>query len=184
MLSQVPGAACSSLPDRGTDRGTLLAATVLPVHTGALVLCAPGIALAAGAVALSSRTRSGLFAAGSQRCSCRPSSCSRSSSANLADEDWRSLASAVKRVKGGRETVVVVPGALTGRLRLLRALRRYDELARGRRSLDRRRERRRRRRSRRPPAWSDAPTTPSSGSSSTARTCGCSTGCGHNPGDG
>ncbi len=25
------------------------------------------------------------------------------------DEDWRSLASAVRRVKGGRETVVVVP---------------------------------------------------------------------------
>ncbi len=88
---------------------TLLAAVALPVFTGALVLCAPGLALAAGAaVPLLSPTR-GLAWAGlalllvasvvtvAARLSAPPR------------EDWRALASAVVRVRGPRETVVVVP---------------------------------------------------------------------------
>ena len=89
--------------------GTLLAAVVLPVYVGgALVLCAPGISLAAGAAVPLLRSRRALVVAGAAlvvvsavtvtaRIVARPS------------EDWRALATAVRRVRLPQETVVIVP---------------------------------------------------------------------------
>jgi mannosyltransferase len=88
---------------------TLLAAVALPVFTGALVLCAPGVALAAGAAVplLSSdheRLRAGiavLVVASAVTIAVRLTS--------APPENWRGLAAAVKRESRAQETVVVVP---------------------------------------------------------------------------
>jgi len=88
---------------------TLLAAVVLPVHAGALVLCAPGIALAAGAaVPLLSPAR-GLVWAGLAVLLTASAVTIAVRLTAPADEDWRALAAAVERVRGARETVVIVP---------------------------------------------------------------------------
>lgn len=87
---------------------TLLAAVALPVHVGALVLCAPGLALAAGAATLLVTSRSLLWAA----VLVLLASSAAVTVARLtapANEDWRGLAAAVKRVRGPGETVVVLP---------------------------------------------------------------------------
>ncbi len=88
---------------------TLLAAVALPVYAGALVLCAPGIALAAGAaVTLLSPARGRIWAglavlliASAVTVAVRLTS--------APNEDWRALTKAVKHARGARETVVVVP---------------------------------------------------------------------------
>jgi len=89
--------------------GTLLAAVALPVHAGALVLCAPGVALAAGAAAALLTPVRGLLWTGLGLLLV-------SSAVTIAvrlesgpAEDWQALAAAVKRVRGVHETVVVVP---------------------------------------------------------------------------
>lgn len=88
---------------------TLLAAIVLPVHAGALVLCAPGIALAAGAAApLLSRARELVWAGLAVLLVASAATVAVRLNAQPA-EDWRALAAAVERVRGERETVVVVP---------------------------------------------------------------------------
>ncbi len=88
---------------------TLLAAVALPVHTGALVLCAPGIAIAAGATAPVLATVRGLVATGLTLLLVASAVTIAVRLSAPADEDWRALATAVKRVRGPRETVVVVP---------------------------------------------------------------------------
>ena len=88
---------------------TLLAAVALPVYAGPLVLCAPGIALAAGAaVPLLSPTR-GLVAAGLAVLLVASAVTIAVRLTSSPEEDWRALASAVTRVRGARETVVIVP---------------------------------------------------------------------------
>ncbi len=88
---------------------TLLAAIVLPIFPGALVLCAPGIALAAGAVApLLSPTR-GLVWAGIALLLVSSGATIAWRLSSAPAEDWRALAGAVGRVRLSRETVVVVP---------------------------------------------------------------------------
>ena len=88
---------------------TLLAAVALPVYTGALVLSAPGIALAAGAVTpLLARDR-GLVWAGVAVLVVASAVTIAARLSMPADEDWKALAAAVKRVQAPRETVVVVP---------------------------------------------------------------------------
>jgi mannosyltransferase len=88
---------------------TLLAAVALPVFTGALVLCVPGLALAAGAaVPLLSPTR-GLVWAGLAVLLVASTATIAVRLSASPEEDWRALASAVTRVLGTRETVVVVP---------------------------------------------------------------------------
>jgi mannosyltransferase len=88
---------------------TLLAAITLPIFPGALVLCAPGIALAAGAVApLLSPTR-GLVWAGIALLLVSSGATIAWRLSSAPAEDWRGLARAVKRVRLDRETVVVVP---------------------------------------------------------------------------
>jgi len=88
---------------------TLLAAVALPVHAGALVLCAPSVALAVGAVALLLSPTRGLVAAGLAVLLLFSATTISVRLRQPVDEDWRSLAAAVKRVRGPRETVVVVP---------------------------------------------------------------------------
>jgi len=88
---------------------TLLAATALPVHVGALVLCAPGLALAAGATAAVLATVRGLVVTGLGILLVVSAAALAMRLSAPADEDWRALAAAVKRVRGARETVVVVP---------------------------------------------------------------------------
>ncbi|MSO96173.1 MAG: hypothetical protein EXQ81_10365 [Thermoleophilia bacterium] len=88
---------------------TLLAAVALPVHAGALVLCAPGIALAVGATGLLLSTVRGLVAAGLGLLLIASTATIAMRLSQPVHEDWRALAAAVKRVKGPRETVVVVP---------------------------------------------------------------------------
>lgn len=87
----------------------LLAAVVVPVYVTPLVLSAPGLALAAGAVAPVLAQSRGLVWAGlaavlmwsavvvSVRVTREPA------------EDWRAVAVAVRQVRGPRETVVVLP---------------------------------------------------------------------------
>ena len=88
---------------------TLAAATVLPVYMGALVLCAPGIALAVGAVApVLARTR-GLLWAGFALLAVAAAVTLGWRLTRPATEDWRALAAAVHRVRQPEETVVVVP---------------------------------------------------------------------------
>ena len=88
---------------------TLLAAIALPVYVGALVLCAPGIALAAGATAALLGTVRGLVWAGLAVLLVASAATIAVRLSAPVDEDWRALAAAVKRVRGPRETVVVVP---------------------------------------------------------------------------
>jgi mannosyltransferase len=88
---------------------TLLAAVALPVHAGALVLCAPGIALAVGATGLLLSPVRGLVAAGIAVLLMTSATTIAMRLSRPVDEDWRALAAAVKRVKGPGETVVVVP---------------------------------------------------------------------------
>jgi mannosyltransferase len=88
---------------------TLLAAVALPVYAGALVLCAPGIALAAGAaVPLLSPAR-GLVSAGLAVLLVASAVTIAVRLTSGPEEDWRALAAAVKRERGARETIVIVP---------------------------------------------------------------------------
>ena len=87
---------------------TLLAAVALPLHAGALVLCAPGVALAVGAVALFLSPVRGLVAAGLAVLLMASTVTISARLLQPVDEDWRALAAAVKRVKGPKETVVVL----------------------------------------------------------------------------
>ena len=89
--------------------GTLLAAVALPVHTGALVLCAPGIALAAGAAAPVLATVRGLVVTGLGLLLVASAVTIAVRLTAPVEEDWRALATAVRQVRGPRETVVVVP---------------------------------------------------------------------------
>ena len=90
---------------------TLLAALAMPVHAGALVLAAPGIALAVGAAApLLSPTR-GLVAAGTALLVVASTATITTRLTRPVDEDWRSLAAAVRSVRGAKETVVVIPAS-------------------------------------------------------------------------
>ena len=88
---------------------TLAAAAVLPVYTGALVLCAPGIALAVGAVAPVLARTHGLLWAGIALLVVSAGGSVGWRVTRPATEDWRALAAAVERVRQPRETVVVVP---------------------------------------------------------------------------
>lgn len=88
---------------------TLLAAIALPVYVGALVLCAPGIALAAGATAALLAPVRGLVLTGLGILLVASATTIAVRQSAPVDEDWRALATAVKRVRGVRETVVVVP---------------------------------------------------------------------------
>ena len=88
---------------------TLLAAVVLPVHVGALVLCSPGVALAAGAAAVILSPTRGLVAAGLAVLLAASAIVITVRLTAQPDEDWRGLAAAVKRVRGPKETVVVLP---------------------------------------------------------------------------
>jgi len=88
---------------------TLVAATGLPVFSGALVLAAPGIALGTGAavtlVSGDGRLRWGVLALLGLACAATITLRLTAS----PREDWRALAAAVERVRGDDETVVVVP---------------------------------------------------------------------------
>ena len=88
---------------------TLLAAVALPVFAGALVLCAPGVALASGAVVpLLSSSRERLLAGFTVLLIASVVTIGVRL-ASAPEEDWRALAAAVKREPGANETVVVVP---------------------------------------------------------------------------
>ncbi len=88
---------------------TLLAAIALPVYVGALVLCAPGLALAAGAVAPLLSPVRGLVWAGLAVLLVGSAAAIAARLSAPPVEDWRALARAVERVRGPHETVVVVP---------------------------------------------------------------------------
>jgi mannosyltransferase len=87
----------------------LLAALVLPVFTSALVLCAPGLALAAGAAVPLLAPVRGLVWAGVALLVVSAAVTTADRLHQPPDQDWRALTAAVKRVRGGNETVVVVP---------------------------------------------------------------------------
>ncbi len=88
---------------------TILAAAAMPVHAGALVLTAPGVALAVGAAVLPLSPTRGLAAAGVALLLVASAVTITTRLTRPVDEDWRALAAAVKRVRGPRETVVVLP---------------------------------------------------------------------------
>lgn len=88
---------------------TLAAATVMPVYMGALVLCAPGIALAVGAVAPMLSPSRGLLWAGIALVVVSGAATVGWRLTRPATEDWRALTKAVQRVQQPKETVVVVP---------------------------------------------------------------------------
>ena len=88
---------------------TLIAAVALPVHAGALVLCAPGLALAVGAVAILLSPARGLAAAGVAVLLIASAATVSARLLRPVAEDWRALAAAVKSVRGPKETVVVLP---------------------------------------------------------------------------
>jgi len=88
---------------------TLAAALVVPVYMGALVLCAPGIALAVGAVAPALERARGLLWAGIALLAVSAAVTLGWQLTRPASQDWRSLAAAVQRVRQPDETVVVVP---------------------------------------------------------------------------
>ena len=89
---------------------TLLAAVALPVYAGAaLVLCAPGIALAAGPVARTLSEVRGLVWAGLVLLLVASAAVTTVRLSTETGQDWRALARAVTRVRGVHETVVVVP---------------------------------------------------------------------------
>ncbi len=87
----------------------LLAALVLPVFTSALVLCAPGLALAAGAAAQLLTPVRGLVWAGVALLLASAAVTTADRLHDAPDQDWRALTAAVQRVRGDNETVVVVP---------------------------------------------------------------------------
>ena len=87
----------------------LLAALALPVFTGALVLCAPGLALAAGAVVPLLSPVRGLVWAGLALLLVSSMLTAADRLRETPDQDWRTLTVAVKRVRADHETVVVVP---------------------------------------------------------------------------
>ena len=88
---------------------TILAAAALPVFpTPALVACAPGIALAAGAACRLVSDATVLWIAAG--CVLAVSAVTVGAVvASEPEEDWHALASAVHRVQGDRESVVVLP---------------------------------------------------------------------------
>ena len=88
---------------------TLLAAVAMPVHVGALVLTAPGVALAVGAAVLPLSPTRGLAAAGVAVLLVASAATIAARLTRPADEDWRALAAAVERVRAPKETVVVIP---------------------------------------------------------------------------
>ena len=113
-----PGSASSSRRLIGAPiAATLVAAAALPVHVDALVLCAPGVALAVGAVAIPLSPIRGLVAAGVAVLLFASAITIAVRQTADVDEDWRALAAAVKRVKGPKETVVVLPEAHAQRSR-------------------------------------------------------------------
>ncbi len=87
----------------------LLGALATTVHpTTALVLCAPGIALAAGGVTgIAADRRTAWIGAAALAASSLVAVGVLLTTREA--EDWRALAAAVKRVRGPRETVVVLP---------------------------------------------------------------------------
>jgi len=88
---------------------TVLAAIALPVHTGALVLSAPGIALAAAASARLLTGTRGLVWAGLALLLVASATTLAARLTTAPSEDWRALAAAVRSVRGTHETVVVIP---------------------------------------------------------------------------
>lgn len=88
---------------------TLLAAVLLPVRADALVLSAPGAALAAGAAGLLLSPTRGLVAAGIAVLLVASAVTIAERLREPVDEDWRALAAAVRRVRDPKETVVVLP---------------------------------------------------------------------------
>ena len=161
---------------------TSLAAVALPVHAGALVLCAPGVALAAGAVALLLSPTRGLVVGRRRRAAVR-----------VGDHDHRAADGAGRRglarprgrgeAREGPERDGRRPTRrLTRGARLLRAGPLDHAVRPGRRSLDRRRRGRCR-----GAIEASAPAVPTramrcSGSSATATGSGCSTGFGRRGG--
>ena len=87
----------------------LLAALALPVFTAALVLCAPGLALAAGAVVPLLAPVRGLVWAGVALLLVSSAVTTADRLREAPDQDWRALVVAVKRVRADNETVVAVP---------------------------------------------------------------------------
>lgn len=86
----------------------VIAATAMPVYaTAALVLCSPGIALAAGAAATFVHGRWLWAAAVALILASGIALVARGVTAPA--EDWRSLAAAVGNVRGAHETIVVIP---------------------------------------------------------------------------
>ena len=88
---------------------TLLAAVAFPVHTGALLLSAPGVALAAGAAVRLLTGARGLVWAGLALLVVASAATLAVRLSTGPTEDWRALATAVRRVRGQHETVVLVP---------------------------------------------------------------------------
>jgi hypothetical protein len=88
---------------------TLVAAVALPLHAGALVLCAPGIALAVGATAPLLSPVRGLVWTGLALLLVSSAVTIAVRLSTPPAEDWRALATAVRRVRGPKETVVVLP---------------------------------------------------------------------------
>ena len=87
----------------------LVAALAMPVFAGALVLCAPGLALAAGAAAPLLAPTRGLVWAGVALLVVSAGVTTADRLREPPDKDWRALAAALERVRGDSETVVVVP---------------------------------------------------------------------------
>jgi mannosyltransferase len=87
----------------------LVAAVALPLHAGALVLCAPGIALAVGATAPLLSPVRGLVWTGLALLLVSSAVTIAVRLSTPPAEDWRALATAVRRVRGPKETVVVLP---------------------------------------------------------------------------
>ena len=88
---------------------TLLVAVALPVYAGALVLCSAGIALAAGAAAPLLSSARGRAWAGIAVLLIASAVTIAVRLTSAPEEDWRALAAMVRRERGARETVVVVP---------------------------------------------------------------------------
>jgi mannosyltransferase len=88
---------------------TIVAAAALPVFpTTALIACAPGIALAAGAAYRLVSDSTVLWIAAS--CVLAVSAVTVGAVvASEPEEDWRALAAAARHVRGPRETIVVLP---------------------------------------------------------------------------
>src|SRR4051812_411434 len=87
----------------------LLAALALPASTAALVLCAPGLALATGAVVPLLAPVRGLVWAGVALLLVSLALTTAHRLKEAPEQDWRALVVAVKRVRADNETVVAVP---------------------------------------------------------------------------